>query len=132
MNPEDGETVVIVEDAGAASSPAIAPTGTAVAYASDIGGEEFEIYVIDFETGTTVILTDNTDRDVSPHWSPDGTRIAFRGRRSGNSDVYVMDADGSNVTQPPATPPSTAIRGGPPMVRGSCSPRTAAEASTSG
>ncbi|MEK7253060.1 MAG: hypothetical protein AAB198_07425 [Actinomycetota bacterium] len=99
VNPEDGETVVIVEDAGAASSPAIAPTGTAVAYASDIGGEEFEIYVIDFETGTTVILTDNTDRDVSPHWSPDGTRIAFRGRRSGNSDVYVMDADGSNVTQ---------------------------------
>ncbi len=32
-------------------------------------------------------------------WSPDGSLIAFNTRRDGNSEVYVMDADGSNQTR---------------------------------
>ena len=35
-------------------------------------------------------------RDGSPSWSPDGLRIAFYSDRDGNSEIYVMDADGSN------------------------------------
>jgi TolB protein len=38
-------------------------------------------------------------RDGSPAWSPDGTRIAFYSERDGNGEIYVMDADGSNVTR---------------------------------
>ena len=35
---------------------------------------------------------------VHPTWSPDGTRIAFMsGPRSSDKELYVMDADGSNV-----------------------------------
>ncbi len=32
-------------------------------------------------------------------WSPDGTRIAFQSDRKGNADIYVMDPDGSHITQ---------------------------------
>jgi Tol biopolymer transport system component len=37
--------------------------------------------------------------DEDPAWSPDGRRIAFASTRfqSNNIDIYVMDADGSNV-----------------------------------
>jgi TolB protein len=31
----------------------------------------------------------------TPVWSPDGRRIAFTSRRDGNSEVYVVNADGS-------------------------------------
>src|SRR2546422_5263788 len=38
--------------------------------------------------------------DGDPVWSPDGTRIAFEsGREDGTSDVYLMNADGSNRVQ---------------------------------
>ena len=38
-------------------------------------------------------------------WSPDGKRLLFESTRDGNSEIYVMDADGSNpvrLTHDPA------------------------------
>ena len=34
-----------------------------------------------------------------PAWSPDGSRIAFESFRDGQSEVYVMNADGSGLTR---------------------------------
>ena len=35
--------------------------------------------------------------DLMPSWSPDGARIAFASFRSGGSDIYVVNADGSGL-----------------------------------
>jgi Tol biopolymer transport system component len=37
--------------------------------------------------------------DNMPSWSPDGKKIAFTTNRNGHSDIYVMNADGSNQTR---------------------------------
>ena len=45
------------------------------------------------------VLADST-ANLQPAWSPDRTRIAFssnRGDRDGNFDLFVMDADGTNI-----------------------------------
>ena len=43
--------------------------------------------------------------DTSPVWSPDGTKIAWVTDRTGNREVYVMDADtGSNPVNVSANP----------------------------
>ena len=34
---------------------------------------------------------------IEPAWSPDASKIAFSSRRSGTSDIYVMNADGSGT-----------------------------------
>jgi len=51
--------------------------------------------------GTGVVkLTDSKYFDANAGWSPDGKRIAFdsdRRNHQGRSEIYVMDADGSNV-----------------------------------
>jgi Tol biopolymer transport system component len=37
--------------------------------------------------------------DLYPAWSPDGRRIAFVSTRAGSDDLYVMDANGTNIRQ---------------------------------
>ena len=46
---------------------------------------------------TLVRLTNNNAMDGKPVWSPDGSRIAFWSNRDGGKEIYVMNADGSNV-----------------------------------
>ena len=46
---------------------------------------------------TLVRLTNNSAIDSRPVWSPDGRNIAFASNRDGKNEIYVMDADGSNV-----------------------------------
>ena len=64
-----------------------------------------EIYVMDVDGGNLRRLTNNSDGDWDPSWSPDGKRIVFCSERDGHpdrvpgwftSEIYVMDADGSN------------------------------------
>jgi hypothetical protein len=54
-----------------------------------------DIWLLD-EEGRDYQLTHHVAADAAPVWSPDGTRIAFESLRDGNSEIYVMGADGSN------------------------------------
>ena len=49
----------------------------------------------------TAITNNSTfnSHNVDPDWSPDSLRIAFTSYRDGNYEIYVMNADGSAVTQ---------------------------------
>jgi hypothetical protein len=56
-----------------------------------------EIYIMNPNgSGSIDRLTQNTAYDGMPDWSPDGAKIAFVSERDGNSEIYVMESDGSN------------------------------------
>jgi len=42
-------------------------------------------------------LTHDPEEDLVPAWSPDGSRIAFQSNRTANNEIYLMNADGSDM-----------------------------------
>jgi Tol biopolymer transport system component len=83
----------------AADAPS--PPGTGfVTFRSTRNGGDSDIFVGRADgTGTPTDLTANAFGDEDPVSSPDGSRIAFASNRSGNWEIYVMDADGTDVQQ---------------------------------
>ena len=56
-----------------------------------------EVYVLNLSTGALRRLTSNAAIDTEPSWSPTGREIAFVSDRAGPAQVFVMDAEGTNV-----------------------------------
>src|SRR4030095_7673699 len=58
------------------------------------------IFTLDLASGRVTQLTSGRNHhDQHPKWSPDGGRISFVSSRAGNFDLYVINADGTNVTR---------------------------------
>ncbi len=92
-------------------SPDIA--GSKIAFATlryvKSGDREYEIATANLDGSDYRRLIDSNGSDLAPAWSPDGKHIAFVSNRAGfaskendqvreaSFNVYVMDADGSNV-----------------------------------
>lgn len=78
--------------------PTWSPDGTRIAYlAAGYGIHEFDLWLTNADgSGTPVLLRKGAN---NPAWSPDGTKIAFEATVQSNTDIYVMDPDGSNVVR---------------------------------
>lgn len=58
-----------------------------------------DIYIADHKTGESQRLTDHIGFETFPKFSPDGEKIAFSAQYNGSRQVYVMNADGSDLKQ---------------------------------
>lgn len=70
-----------------------------IAFTSAVENGNLDIYTMRPDGSGLTNLTRNPAHDVDPYWSPDGKRIAFLSDRAGYMQVFVMNADGSDVFQ---------------------------------
>ena len=81
------------------------PDGEQIAFTTE-HDDVYEIFVMDADGTNVRQLTTKSLAHFDPAWSPDGKQIAFGGRSIGvtgkpygDGEIFVMDADGTNVRQ---------------------------------
>jgi len=100
MNPDGSDRKLITSPEEIhAMEPTWAPDRCRVAYKSFTKAGNDDIYVITADGESVSQLTTGPAWESSPDWSPQGERISFRSDRTGTWNLFVMNADGSNVQQ---------------------------------
>lgn len=117
----DGQNQHQVTHLGSISiSPRISPDGSRLAFASlDRGGWSIRMYSLDLNRMVSFPGGSAGGSNLSPAWSADGTKIAFSSSRSGDPEIWVVDASGGNPHK------ITSFRG--PDVSPTWNPRTNAQ-----
>ena len=72
----------------------VSPDGETIVF--DLLGD---LYRMPIAGGEATRLTSGLPHDMQPRFSPDGTRIVYVSDRSGDENVWLIDADGGEPTQ---------------------------------
>ena len=117
MDPDGANLVQLTDNDTDESVYSWSPDSRKLAFSrtpESIFDPDSEIFVMNADGSNALQLTDNDTFDSSPAWSPDGKAIAFDSRsatatwvKTGKytraqyfySNIYVMNADGSDVIQ---------------------------------
>ena len=95
----DGQNQRQVTHLGTVSlSPRVSPDNSRIAFAS-LGREGWAIRMYSLDLDRLVAFPAGTvgGSNQSPAWSADGARIAFSSSRTGDPEIWVVDASGGNL-----------------------------------
>jgi uncharacterized protein YjdB len=98
----EGETPVRLNAGNVSREPSPSPDGTQVVFAisqQDMQGQwQHDLFIVNRNGANMRWLTRAPGLEDQPHWSPDGRKILFHGVDNGRADLFVINVDGTGLT----------------------------------
>jgi dipeptidyl aminopeptidase/acylaminoacyl peptidase len=94
-----GQPVAITSGTNASAHPEVSPDGEWLVFDSWGAYEQEDILIIRTDGTGRRRLSSDVFTDRQPRWSPDGSQIAFYSNRSGKSEIWTINPDGSGLQQ---------------------------------
>jgi hypothetical protein len=76
------------------AGPDWSPDGRRLAYASYLGRQWHQLWILPAEGGDAIQLTYGDHDATAPRWSPDGDRLAYVSNEDGNTSLWVLEVPG--------------------------------------
>ncbi|MHB9026575.1 MAG: DUF5050 domain-containing protein [Armatimonadota bacterium] len=100
INPDGTGRTKITSTATSEVTPCWSPDGSRIAYISLVDQEHGALCVMNADGTEQTRLTHNSSNyEYSPAWSPDGNTIAFQRNTGEQLEIYLINPDGTGVTQ---------------------------------
>ena len=93
ISVDGGQAEKLTNNIGSLYAPELSPDGEWIIFTNHGNG----LWLMRPDGKNPHPLTDRDD--IDPTWSSDGSMIAFASNRAGDRQLFVMDADGSNIRQ---------------------------------
>jgi Tol biopolymer transport system component len=99
MNQDGTDKQQVTHMSATAIFPDFSPDGSKIVFCAGTSTFARDIYVVNSDGSDLTRLTSGVGNNVYPAFSPNGHKIVFTSNRTGTSQVWLMNADGSNQRQ---------------------------------
>lgn len=100
MDAEGSARHIVAHVPGEQLYPSYSPDMSRIAFTTPVISDDRAIFTMAPDGSDLIKVFDVVGAyDSAPNWSPDGSQIAFQSDQDGDMEVYVMNADGTDVRQ---------------------------------
>lgn len=90
--------LVLADEKSDLQFPSYSPDGKYIVFQSALPDKSGEIRLYDTENRQTRVLLRTENADLAPVFSPDGSQIVFQNKIESNTEICLINADGSGFT----------------------------------
>lgn len=99
MNPDGGNRSRLITGSGSKWNPSFSPDGSKILFENRIDSTNDEFYTMNAADGSNLRnLTNHPQDENRPRFNSEGSKIIFDSDRTGESQLFSMNPDGSNIT----------------------------------
>ncbi|MEQ1765160.1 MAG: winged helix-turn-helix domain-containing protein [Pyrinomonadaceae bacterium] len=89
--------LVLADEANNISYPSYSPDATKIVYQAELPDKTGEVRILDLVTKQSRFVVKTQNVDVAPTFSPDGTKIVFQNKLGSNTEICLIDLNGSGL-----------------------------------